>query len=86
MVFKDITTVDLQLQMQVREWRNHIDIRKNMYTDNIITEQEHEAWIESLLSINLQKSLLLIIKMMRLVLCYLPISILYIRVLIGLFI
>lgn len=50
MVFKDITTVDLQLQMQVREWRNHIDIRKNMYTDNIITEQEHEAWIESLLS------------------------------------
>jgi len=48
MTFKDITTVDLKLQLAVREWRNHIDIRKNMYTDNIISLEQHQAWINSL--------------------------------------
>jgi len=50
MEFKDITTVDLQLQTSVLSWRNHIDIRKNMYTDSIITEQQHLLWLGSLQS------------------------------------
>lgn len=50
MTFKDITTINLELQLAVREWRNHIDIRKNMYTDNIISAEEHQAWINSLSS------------------------------------
>lgn len=48
MIFKDITTVDLELQLAVRGWRNHIDIRKNMYTDNIISAEQHQAWLNSL--------------------------------------
>lgn len=48
MTFKDITTVNPELQLAVREWRNHIDIRKNMYNDNIISVEEHQAWINSL--------------------------------------
>ena len=50
MIFNDITTVNQELQLAVREWRNHIDIRKNMYTDNIISVQQHQAWINSLIT------------------------------------
>jgi len=50
MKFKDITTVDSEIQLAVREWRNHIDIRKNMYTDKIISVKEHKDWIDSLVS------------------------------------
>ena len=50
MIFKDITTVNQELQLAVREWRNHIGIRKNMYTDNIISVQQHQTWINSLIA------------------------------------
>jgi UDP-4-amino-4,6-dideoxy-N-acetyl-beta-L-altrosamine N-acetyltransferase len=50
MTFKDITTVNKELQLAIREWRNHINIRKNMYTDSIISEQQHQVWINSLLA------------------------------------
>jgi len=50
MIFKDITTVNKELQLSVREWRNHIDIRKNMYTDSIISIAQHLSWVRSLSS------------------------------------
>lgn len=43
MVFKNIIMLDSQLQMSILSWRNHIDIRKNMYTDDIISEQQHKV-------------------------------------------
>lgn len=49
MIFKDITTVDKKLQLEVLEWRNHIDIRKNMYTDTTIAIKTHELWLKSLI-------------------------------------
>lgn len=30
------------------EWRNHPDIRKNMYTTHIISKDEHHSWFESI--------------------------------------
>ena len=48
MLFKNIIDVDTDLQYAVLQWRNHIDIRKNMYTDDIITRDEHTAWLKSL--------------------------------------
>lgn len=50
MKFVDLTTVDLNLQLIVRDWRNHPDIRKNMYTDEIITMEQHQAWLNTLKS------------------------------------
>lgn len=50
MKFVDLTTADLELQLIVRDWRNHPDIRKNMYTDEIITLEQHQAWLNSLKS------------------------------------
>lgn len=49
MTFKNITTINPELQLAVREWRNHIDIRKNMYNDDIISTQQHQAWLNSLI-------------------------------------
>lgn len=34
---------------KVLQWRNQDRIRKNMYTDHIISEEEHENWIKSVL-------------------------------------
>jgi len=50
MRFVDLTTADLELQLTVREWRNHPDIRKNMYTDEIISLEQHQAWLNTLKS------------------------------------
>jgi UDP-4-amino-4,6-dideoxy-N-acetyl-beta-L-altrosamine N-acetyltransferase len=50
MTFIDLTTTDIGLQFIVREWRNHPEIRKNMYTDEIITEEDHEVWLNNLKS------------------------------------
>lgn len=50
MTFKDIITVNQDLQLAVRDWRNHQDIRKNMYTDEIITIEQHQAWLNTLKS------------------------------------
>lgn len=30
----------------VRAWRNHIDVRRFMYTQHEISEQEHRAWFQ----------------------------------------
>ena len=48
MTFIDITTANQDLKESVLSWRNHIDIRKNMYTDDIITIQNHVAWLDAL--------------------------------------
>lgn len=32
---------------KVRSWRNHIEVRRYMYTQHIITREEHRAWFES---------------------------------------
>ena len=50
MIFKNITTVEQKLQLEALKWRNYIDIRKHMYTDSIISEQEHLTWINSLIT------------------------------------
>ena len=52
MIFKNILDVDKKLQNMVLNWRNHIDIRKNMYTDTIITLEEHTTWLKSLETTN----------------------------------
>jgi UDP-4-amino-4,6-dideoxy-N-acetyl-beta-L-altrosamine N-acetyltransferase len=48
MIFKDIQEVDKKLQFEILEWRNHIDIRKNMYTDTLISIETHNKWLNSL--------------------------------------
>jgi len=48
MFFKNLLEVDSNLQLKIREWRNHIDIRKHMYNDQIITIDEHNNWLNSL--------------------------------------
>lgn len=45
-----ITTLDELAQMRVREIRNEPNVRKWMYTDHVISESEHLAWIEGLRS------------------------------------
>ena len=46
--FVNILDVDIETQMEVRNWRNDESIRKYMLNDNIITEEEHKNWLESL--------------------------------------
>jgi len=43
---------------QVLEWRNHPDIRGYMYTQRVITEEEHKRWFEGTLR-DTQKHLLI---------------------------
>lgn len=50
MIFIDLTTTDSSLQSIIHNWRNHPDIRKNMYNDQIITTEEHQAWLNNLKS------------------------------------
>ena len=33
----------------ILEWRNHPDVRNNMYTSHIISTEEHYAWFNALL-------------------------------------
>lgn len=41
--FRDLTPGDKDM---IRAWRNLPEIRKYMYTDHVISEQEHEAWFQ----------------------------------------
>lgn len=46
--FINILDVNIEIQMQVRNWRNDDNIRKHMLNSHIITQQEHENWLKSL--------------------------------------
>ncbi len=46
--FVNILDVDIETQMEVRNWRNDERIRKYMFNDHIITEEEHKNWLKSL--------------------------------------
>lgn len=48
MEFLDILDAGPTYQAQVRELRNHADIRRFMYTDHPIGPQEHASWLASL--------------------------------------
>ncbi len=43
-----LTSLDIQLQLKVRDIRNEDNVRKWMYTDNIIDVDEHLNWIKQL--------------------------------------
>lgn len=45
---RDITNLDVERQLLVREVRNHPTVRSNMYTDHEIGVNEHLAWIARL--------------------------------------
>ena len=49
-----ITAIDVEAQMKVREIRNEENIRKWMYTDHIIGVNEHLNWLNSLKQDNRQ--------------------------------
>lgn len=40
--------VQLDIQLGVRNWRNHDDVRKNMLSDSLITEEQHLSWLQNL--------------------------------------
>lgn len=44
----NLLDVDDTIKKKVREWRNHCSVREYMYTSHLITEEEHEKWINSL--------------------------------------
>lgn len=48
MQFVDIVSADQQVQAQVRELRNHRDVKRFMYSDHDISEAEHGNWLRSL--------------------------------------
>ncbi|MBS0264660.1 MAG: UDP-4-amino-4,6-dideoxy-N-acetyl-beta-L-altrosamine N-acetyltransferase [Planctomycetes bacterium] len=43
-----LVSLDLELQLKIREIRNEENVRKWMYTDHVIEIDEHLAWIERL--------------------------------------
>lgn len=48
MTFTNILSCPIELQQEVRNWRNQNEIRKNMYSDHIISSDEHNQWLTSL--------------------------------------
>jgi UDP-4-amino-4,6-dideoxy-N-acetyl-beta-L-altrosamine N-acetyltransferase len=46
--FENITTASLDIVLRVREIRNEEAVRVNMYTDHVISLEEHEKWISRL--------------------------------------
>lgn len=48
MKFVNISDVDESLQLDVRNWRNHTSIKRNMYTDETISIEQHQVWLNSL--------------------------------------
>lgn len=48
LIFKNINDLDYDTQMKVRDWRNEESIRKYMYDDSIISEENHKKWLTSL--------------------------------------
>lgn len=51
--FRDLKYEDKQ---KVLGWRNQERIRENMYTDHIITEEEHDNWISQVLKDKSEKN------------------------------
>jgi len=48
MEFRDILDTDQATRDQVRVLRNHVDVRRFMYSDHEITPDEHANWLASL--------------------------------------
>ena len=46
--FENILKSTLKEQKEIREWRNDPKVRKFMYNSEIITEEQHLKWIDSL--------------------------------------
>ena len=46
--FENILNSTLEEQKEIRIWRNKEDIRKYMFNNEIISEEEHLKWLESL--------------------------------------
>ena len=46
--FESIASVSREDRELVREIRNHPDIRKYMYTEHVISPDEHLRWLEGL--------------------------------------
>jgi len=44
--FKNLLDVDKKTQQLIRVWRNLDDVRKYMINDHIISENEHNRWLE----------------------------------------
>lgn len=54
--FENILDVDKDLVEQVRRWRNSKHVSRHMYTNQYITEEEHQRWIEKLKTENTTKA------------------------------
>lgn len=46
--FKNVKKLNIEEQMLILQWRNHENVRKYMYNDNLITENEHINWLKDL--------------------------------------
>lgn len=46
--FENILNVDESLQLEVMDWRNNENVRKNMFSDDLITKEQHVNWLKSL--------------------------------------
>jgi UDP-4-amino-4,6-dideoxy-N-acetyl-beta-L-altrosamine N-acetyltransferase len=46
--FLNILLSSVEEQKEIREWRNDLEVRKYMYNTEIITEEEHLKWLDSL--------------------------------------
>lgn len=46
--FKNLLDVDKKTQQLVRIWRNLDDVRKYMINDHLISEDEHNRWLEKI--------------------------------------
>ena len=46
--FINILKTDEKLKMQIRHWRNSEDVKRCMYSDYNISEDEHKKWLDSL--------------------------------------
>ncbi|HCN44299.1 MAG TPA: UDP-4-amino-4,6-dideoxy-N-acetyl-beta-L-altrosamine N-acetyltransferase [Pseudomonas sp.] len=55
MNFIDILDTDPSVQARVRELRNHIDVRRFMYSSHEISPDEHGKWLASLAGNNRQR-------------------------------
>ncbi|MDD3467391.1 MAG: UDP-4-amino-4,6-dideoxy-N-acetyl-beta-L-altrosamine N-acetyltransferase [Campylobacterales bacterium] len=48
--FKNILQCSAEIKVSVRDWRNLEDVRKYMYTDRLISQDEHAKWLDGLSS------------------------------------
>lgn len=47
--FLDVTHAPVSVTDKVREIRNEVSVRRNMYTDHLISKEEHADWLTSLI-------------------------------------